>query len=103
VRAVEIENAGAASGKRVVTAELVAVAAMPAPASELARQHGAEVAFDPARGGFAVVVDARFRTRAPQIYACGDVTGFAGADAAARAGEVAGRAIAADLTADGAS
>jgi pyruvate/2-oxoglutarate dehydrogenase complex dihydrolipoamide dehydrogenase (E3) component len=49
-----------------------------------------------------VVVDARFRTRAPHIYACGDVTGFAGADAAARAGEVAGRAIAADLAAEAA-
>ena len=97
VRAVEIESAGKARGTRVVAADLVAVAALPAPASELARQHGAEVAFDPARGGFAVVVDARFRTRAPDVYACGDVTGFAGADAAARAGDAAGRAIAADL------
>jgi sarcosine oxidase subunit alpha len=102
VRAVEIESMGKARGSRVIATDLVAVAALPAPASELARQHGAEVGFDPARGGFAVVVDAGFRTRAPGVYACGDVTGFAGAEAAARAGEAAGRAIAADLGAESA-
>lgn len=100
VHALELESAGET---RVVNADLVAVAALPAPASELARQHGAEVAFDPARGGFAVVVDRNFRTRAPDVLACGDVTGFAGADAAARAGEAAGRAIAADLAAGAAT
>ena len=97
VRAVEIESAAGAGKTRVVSADLVAVAALPAPASELARQHGAEVAFDPARGGFAVVVDGSFRTRTREVFACGDVTGFAGADAAAQAGEAAGHAIAADL------
>jgi NADPH-dependent 2,4-dienoyl-CoA reductase/sulfur reductase-like enzyme len=100
VRALELESAGET---RVVNADLVAVATLPAPASELARQHGAEVAFDPARGGFAVVVDRSFRTRARDVFACGDVTGFAGADAAARAGEAAGRAIAVDFESGGAT
>ncbi len=103
MRALEIESETGTGETRVVSADLVAVAALPAPASELARQHGAEVAFDPARGGFAVVVDRGFRTRARDVFACGDVTGFAGADAAARAGEAAGRAIAADLGAEAAT
>jgi sarcosine oxidase subunit alpha len=85
---------------RVVVADLVAVAAVPAPASELARQHGAEVILDPSKGGFAVTVDDQFRTSAAGVYACGDVTGFAGSAAAARAGEAAGRAIAAEPRAD---
>ncbi len=54
VRAIEIERGGVTRETKVLSADLVAVAALPAPASELARQHGAEVAFDPARGGFAV-------------------------------------------------
>ena len=62
---------------RVVTADLVAVATLPAPASELPRQHGAEVRFDPARGGFAVARRRQFRTRRAGVFACGDVTGFA--------------------------
>jgi len=103
VRAIEVERSGGARETKLLPADLVAVATLPAPASELARQHGAEVAFDPARGGFAVVIDTRFRTRAPEVHACGDVTGFAGVEAAARAGEAAGRAIATDLGAEAAS
>ena len=64
------------------TGDLVAVAALPAPASELPRQHGARVAFDAARGGFAAVVDERHATDVPGVFACGDVTGFAGTAAA---------------------
>jgi len=90
VRALEI----AGPDTRVVAADLVAVAALPAPASELPRQHGADVTLDPARGGFAVAVDARFQTSAPRVYACGDVTGFVGCEAAQSAGEAAGRMIA---------
>jgi sarcosine oxidase, subunit alpha len=84
---------------RVVAADLVAIAALPAPASELPRQHGAEVILDPQRGGFAVTVDARFQTSAARVFACGDVTGFAGCETALRAGVAAGRAIAADAAA----
>ncbi len=100
MRGIELE-AGDPRATRVVAADLVAVAALPAPASELPRQHGADVVFDPGRGGFAVIVDEQFRTRAPGVSACGDVTGFAGADEAARAGAAAGRALAAELSAEG--
>jgi sarcosine oxidase, subunit alpha len=100
VRGIELAPApaGDARAPGFVAADLVAVAALPAPASELPRQHGADVVFDAQRGGFAVIVDEHFRTRAPGVSACGDVTGFAGADAAARAGEAAGRALAAALS-----
>jgi sarcosine oxidase subunit alpha len=55
LRGIEIvPRDGKAKGKaKTVAADLVAVAAVPAPASELPRQHGAAVAFDAARGGFA--------------------------------------------------
>jgi sarcosine oxidase subunit alpha len=100
VRGLEIAGGPPEGATRVVPADLVAVAALPAPASELPRQHGAAAPLDPARGGFAVLVDTGFRTRAAQVYACGDVTGFAGWQAAGRAGESAGRAIAADAAAE---
>jgi sarcosine oxidase subunit alpha len=77
--------------------DLVAVAALPAPASELARQHGAEVAFDAGRGGFAVVADKRGATNVAGVWACGDVTGYVGTAAAERAGAAVGKALAAQL------
>jgi pyruvate/2-oxoglutarate dehydrogenase complex dihydrolipoamide dehydrogenase (E3) component len=70
------------------------VATTPAPASELARQLGAVVSFDLGAGGFAVQVDERFATAAPRVFACGDVTGYVGPEAAARAGAQAGGVIA---------
>jgi C-terminal peptidase prc len=95
LRGVEIASGG---GKRkTVAGDLVAVAALPAPASELPRQHGARVAFDAARGGFAAVVDAQHATDVSGVFACGDVTGFVGTAAAARAGAAAGRALASTL------
>jgi sarcosine oxidase subunit alpha len=80
-----------------VTADIVAVAAVPAPASELPRQHGAQVQFDEARGGFAIVVDDAFQTSVARIFACGDVTGYLGPEAAARAGAAAAVKIAQTL------
>ena len=76
---------------------LVAVATLPSPASELPRQHGAAVTFEAARGGFAAIVDAQGATTVPDVFACGDVTGYAGPEAAARAGAKVGRALAATL------
>jgi C-terminal peptidase prc len=84
---------------KTIAADLVAVAALPAPASELPRQHGATVAFDAARGGFATVIDRGYATGVPGVFACGDVTGFAGPTAAERAGTAAGRALASTLAA----
>jgi thioredoxin reductase len=70
--------------------DLVALDTLPAPASELARQHGARVALAPAAGGFAVAIDATY-TAVPHVYAAGDVTGYQGPSAAATAGAAAGR------------
>jgi sarcosine oxidase subunit alpha len=83
--------------ERRVDGDLVAIATPPAPASELPRQHGAAVRFDPARGGFVALVDAQGATSAPGVFACGDVTGYLGPEAAAAAGEAAGRALAVTL------
>ncbi len=103
IRGVEVEPAKGSTKRstqdraKTVAGDLIAVAALPAPASELPRQHGARVVFDAARGGFAAVVDDRHATEVPGVFACGDVTGFAGTVAAARAGAAAGRALASTL------
>jgi sarcosine oxidase subunit alpha len=80
-----------------LSVDAIAVAARPAPASELPRQHGAEVVFDLAAGGFATIIDAGFGTTIPGVLACGDVTGYVGparAEAAGRAaGALLGRAL----------
>jgi sarcosine oxidase subunit alpha len=83
-----------AERKRRVDADIIASAAIPAPASELPRQHGARVDFDEGGGGFAVQIDEVFRTSVPRVYACGDVAGYRGPMAAAEAGAAAGREIA---------
>jgi sarcosine oxidase, subunit alpha len=101
LRGLEVAPAsGGAAGEgiRQVDGDVVAVAALPAPASELPRQHGVAVTFDLGRGGFAVDVGADHATRAPGVYACGDVTGYLGPEAARRAGAAAGRAVAASLS-----
>ncbi len=95
VRGLELQ--GANGSTRKLEGALVAVATLPSPASELPRQHGAAVAFDAARGGFAAVVDAQGATTVPHVFACGDVTGYAGPEAAARDGAKVGRALAATL------
>ncbi len=94
LRGVEVESA---AGRRKIDGDLVAVAVLPAPASELPRQHGAAVAFDPARGGFAAIVDENCATTTPGVFACGDVTGYLGTAAAEQAGAKAGRALGATL------
>lgn len=102
VRGVDVAAAGAEpdidvkAAARTVRGDVVAVGARPAPASELPRQHGATVTLDPARGGFAVIVDERF-VAAVDVLACGDVIGYGGPDAARTSGEQAGRALAEQL------
>jgi sarcosine oxidase subunit alpha len=68
--------------------DVLAVAAIPAPASEGPRQHGCAVTLVPSRGGFCVDVDERGHTSADGVLACGDVTGWMGA---ARATEMGAR------------
>lgn len=73
---------------------VLAVAACPAPAFELARQQGAEVRFDEHAGGFRVVAAADGATGRPGLFAAGDATGYVGPTAAEAAGRVAGAAAA---------
>ncbi|MGE5180631.1 MAG: FAD-dependent oxidoreductase [Acidobacteriota bacterium] len=61
-----------------VDCDLVAVAGIPSPTSEGPRQQGCKVVLDPEAGGFRVVVDDHGRTSTPNVWACGDVTGFMG-------------------------
>jgi sarcosine oxidase subunit alpha len=93
VKAVEVVTDGDARARRV-KCDLVAVAALPAPASELPRQHGVAVELRPAGGGFACVVDADGRSAVPSVFAAGDVTGFGGVEAARAAGARVGAAMA---------
>jgi len=79
---------------RKIACDLIAVAALPAPASELPRQHGVAVDFNPAAGGFACLTDERGGTAVPAVFACGDVTGFRGCEAAAAHGARVGALVA---------
>jgi sarcosine oxidase subunit alpha len=84
-----------ASGR--VECDLVAVAAIPSPASEGPRQQGCKVVLDPPRGGFCVVVDDAGRTTSANVWACGDVTGYVGparaTDHGTRVGEHVARSL----------
>jgi sarcosine oxidase subunit alpha len=84
-----------------VECDLVAVAGIPAPASEGARQQGCKVVLDPAAGGFRIVIDDYGRTSTPGVWACGDVTGYRGPAAAAEHGaRVGGHVAMATLAVD---
>ncbi|MGE3456643.1 MAG: 2Fe-2S iron-sulfur cluster-binding protein [Kofleriaceae bacterium] len=78
-----------------VDCDLVAVAGVPAPASEGPRQQRCRVMLDPGAGGFRVVVDEDGRTTTPGVWACGDVTGYVGPGAAAAHGAYVGAKVAA--------
>jgi NAD(P)H-nitrite reductase large subunit len=65
--------------------------------TELSRQAGAEHDFSPLAGEWVARVDASCRTSRPGIYAAGEVTGVAGADAAILTGAIAAHAILQDL------
>jgi sarcosine oxidase subunit alpha len=76
-----------------IDCDLVAVAAIPSPASEGPRQQGCRVVLDPDAGGFRVVVDDTGKTSAPYVYACGDVTGYIGPARAAEHGALVGASV----------
>jgi sarcosine oxidase subunit alpha len=77
---------------RRVRCETIAVAAPPAPATELARELGAEVAYDAAVAAFALRADRDGATAVPGLLAAGEVTGGMDAARAAEAGRRAGEA-----------
>jgi hypothetical protein len=70
--------------------------AQPAPASELPRQHGAQVRFDVDGGGFVVIADSDGQCL-PFVFVAGDVTGYVGPEAAAAAGARVGALVAGTL------
>lgn len=80
-----------------VDCDLVAVAAIPSPASEGPRQHGCKVTLDPSAGGFRVIVDEHGQTSTANVWACGDVTGYRGPRRAAADGARVGANVAASL------
>jgi sarcosine oxidase subunit alpha len=80
-----------------IECDIVAVAGIPAPASEGARQQGCRVVLDPPAGGFRIVVDDAGRTNVANVWACGDVTGYMGPAAAAADGARVGANVAASL------
>ena len=77
---------GVVTDRQKLECDIVAVAAIPAPASEGPRQQGCKVVLDPPAGGFKVVVDELGRTTTPNVWACGDVCGYLGPAAAAADG-----------------
>ena len=83
---------------RTLKGDLVAVAALPAPASELPREHGIPVELRPEGGGFACAVGEDGRGPDQGVWACGDVTGFLGPDRARAHGERVGEAVARSFT-----
>jgi sarcosine oxidase subunit alpha len=102
-----VERVGAAQGGRVVgcsriralalpgrriRCDTLAVAAPPAPATELARVLGASIAFDAGIGAFAVRAAADGATEVPGLFAAGEITGAIDAARAADAGRRAGEA-----------
>lgn len=80
-----------------VDCDLVAVAAIPSPASEGARQQGCKVTLDPDAGGFRIVVDEQGKTSTAGVWACGDVTGYQGPQRAAADGARVGVNVATSL------
>ncbi|MDB4982697.1 MAG: FAD-dependent pyridine nucleotide-disulfide oxidoreductase, partial [Myxococcales bacterium] len=88
---------GPSGRERRLDGDMVAIATLPAPASELPRQHGAQVRFERERGGFVALVDEAYATSARHVFAAGDVTGYRGPEDSATAGAAAGRAVAATL------
>lgn len=88
---------GVDTKKGRVDCDLVAVAAIPSPASEGARQQGCKVTLDPEVGGFRIVVDDGGQTSTANVWACGDVTGYMGPARAATDGARVGANVAASL------
>ncbi|HZI11445.1 MAG TPA: FAD-dependent oxidoreductase, partial [Myxococcus sp.] len=85
-------------GRKKVECDAVLVCVPVSPSFELARQGGAKLTFDAARGLFRVEAEADGRTAAPDVFAAGDVTGGGTAKEAAEAGRRAAEALVGGLS-----
>ncbi len=90
-------RAGQGAPKQTRRGRWLVIAARPAPATELLRQHGCIVGWDDARGGLFVVADGEGRTDRPHVFACGDVCGLQSHELSLVAGRRSAMAIAASL------
>jgi len=98
VQAVRIRrcNDGTGLSDRTVACDALGVCYGFLPSSELARQAGAQHQWLPTLG-WCVDTDELMRTTVPGIHVAGELTGVAGAEAAALSGEIAGIGIASDM------
>ncbi len=95
-----VEVVDQAGKRRRIDCDLVAVSNIPAPASDGLRQHGCRVELRPPQGGFVSIVDEQGRTNVSNVFACGDVCGFMGAERAIESGTRAGANAAAEALAE---
>lgn len=79
-------------GERRIECDLLAINFGFSANSELVRMVGAELTYDPERGGWLPLVDRFCRTSVASIFAAGDGAGLGGAWAAAAEGRIAGAA-----------
>jgi sarcosine oxidase subunit alpha len=77
---------------RRIACDTIALATPPAPATELARELGIEVALDAAAGAFTARAGAHGATAVPGVFAAGEVTGAMDAARAIESGRRAGEA-----------
>jgi sarcosine oxidase subunit alpha len=97
-RGVTVERASPDALPKVdLRRDVLALGSMPAPASELPRQHGARVTLELARGGFCVQAEPSGACGPGALFVAGDVTGYEGPARAAAAGARVGAAVAAGL------
>jgi thioredoxin reductase len=93
LEAVCLRDLGGSSQERPVACDALGVCYGFAPSSELARQAGARHSWR-AGGGWVVQADEFMRSSVEGLYVAGELTGVAGAEAAALSGEIAGVGVA---------
>lgn len=86
-----------AGTERYFEADAVAIGYGFVPSTELPRQAGCRLIWDRKRGGWICEVDERMESSVPGIFAAGEITGVAGAEAAMAEGFIAGAAVAEEL------
>jgi NADPH-dependent 2,4-dienoyl-CoA reductase/sulfur reductase-like enzyme/Fe-S-cluster-containing hydrogenase component 2 len=86
-----------AGTEKEIDADTVCIAVGLSPMSQLADNAGCEMAYDPAKGGYAPVLNDEGGSSVPGIYCAGDMAGIEEASSAMIQGSVAGVAIARDL------